>query len=82
MTECSGADLIKGVSARRRVIVGVAAALAGLAVGSDANGHASPPSSQTAPNVATDSAHTSLHQDLALRTSSARIHVFQPGSTD
>jgi hypothetical protein len=82
MTESSDADLITGVSARRRVIVGVAAALAGLAVGSDAYGHTSPHSSQTAPNVATDSARTSLLQDLALRTCSAPVHVLQSRSTD
>lgn len=68
MAEGSDADLMKGASVRRRVIVGVAAALAGLAVGSDANGQGLSRSPHHAPSAATDSARATLHRDVAVRT--------------
>jgi hypothetical protein len=82
MTESSDADLLKGLPGRRRMIVAVVAALAGLAVGSDANGHASSCSSRIAPNTTTDSAHTALPPHLAAQTIPARLHVTLPNAAD
>jgi hypothetical protein len=82
MTESSEADLLKGIPSRRRMIVAVAAALAGLAVGSDANGQASSYFSQIAPNASADSVHTALPLHIAARTAPARLHGTLPRSAD